>query len=424
MTKKKIAIFVILGLLIIFLGWKFFGNKQPKPQYQTAVAQKGTLVQTVTASGQVSAANNTSVTTQASGVVSNVFVKNDQTVKTGDKIAELELDLDGKLRASQALASYQSAKNTLENAKATFYSLRSTMLTDWKTYMDVAQSSSYQNADGSPKTDQRQLPQFVSGSDDWLFAEAKYKNQQAVVNQAQTSVNSGWLNYQQASPVIYAPISGTVTGLSLQKGTVLLAQSNSSGSASSQKIASIKTNAAAQLKVNLTEIDVINVKIGNKATVTFDAVPGKTYTGEVISIDTIGAVSSGVTVYPAVIGLDAEVPEILPNMAVNVKIITNVLDNVILVPSATVQTANGQSTVRVLKNGQVSQVAVEIGSSNETQTAITSGINQDDTVVTGVANAAPASNTRNGSSSPFSALGGNNRGFGGGMGGGGAVSGH
>lgn len=419
MTKKKIATFVILGLLIIFLGWRFFGNKQPKPQYQTAKAEKGTLIQTVTASGQVSAANNTSVTTQASGVVSNVFVKNDQTVKTGDKIAELELDLDGKLRASQALASYQGAKNTLESAKANFYSLQSTMLTDWKTYMDVAQSSSYQNADGSPKTDQRQLPQFVSGSDDWLFAEAKYKNQQAVVTQAQTSVNSGWLNYQQASPVIYAPISGTVTGLSLQKGTVLLAQSNSSGSASSQKIASIKTNAAIQLKVNLTEIDVINVKIGNKATVTFDAIPGKTYTGEVISIDTIGAVSSGVTVYPAVIGLDAEAPGILPNMAVNAKIVTNILENMVLVPSAAVQTANGQSTVRILENGQASQVPVEVGGSNDTETAVISGINEGDAVVTGVTSA-KTSSPQTGSSSPFSALGGSNRGFGGGGFGGGA----
>lgn len=419
MTKKKIVIFVILGLLIIFLGWRFFGNKQPKPQYQTAKAEKGTLIQTVTASGQVSAANNTSVTTQASGVVSKVFIKNDQTVKTGDKIAELELDLDGKLRASQALASYQGAKNTLESAKATFYSLRSTMLTDWKTYMDVAQSSSYQNADGSPKTDQRQLPQFVSGSDDWLFAEAKYKNQQAVVNQAQTSANSGWLNYQQASPVIYAPINGTATGLSLQKGTVLLAQSNSSGSASSQKIASIKTNAAIQLKVNLTEIDVIKVKIGNKATVIFDALPGKTFTGEVISIDTIGAVSSGVTVYPAVIGLDAEVPGILPNMAVNTKIITNILDNMVLVPSAAVQTANGQSTVRIFKNGQASQVPVEAGGSNDTETAIISGINEGDAVITSVTGA-KTSNPQTGASSPFSALGGNNRGLGGGGFGGGA----
>lgn len=419
MTKKRMIVFAVLGILVIFLGFRFFGKKQTKPQYQTAKAEKGALVQTVTASGQVSAANNTSVTTQASGVVSKVFVKNDQTVKTGDKIAELELDLDGKLRASQALASYQSAKNTLESAKATFYSLQSTMLTDWKTYMDTAQSSSYQNADGSPKSDQRQLPQFVSGSDDWLYAEAKYKNQQAVVVQAQTSVNSGWLNYQQASPVIYAPINGTVTGLSLQKGTVLLAQSNSSGSASSQKIASIKTNAAIQLKVNLTEIDVINVKIGDKATVTFDAVPGKTYTGGVISIDTIGAVSSGVTVYPAVIGLDAEVPVILPNMAVNAKIITNILNNIILIPSSAVQTANGRSTVRILKNGQVSQAMVETGGANDTETAVISGISEGDAAITGVTNATPTSG-RAGASSPFSALGGNNRGFGGGGFGGGA----
>lgn len=258
------------------------GNKPQKPKFQTAIAEKGTLIVTVTASGQVSEANSAVVGTKASGVVSQVYVENGQKVKTGDKIAELDLDLEGKQRTSSAWSSYLSSKNALETAKINYYLLHSDLLTSWKTFMDTAQSSTYQNADGSPNTSTRQLPQYISIDDQWLSSEAKYKQQENVIVQAQTSLNSAWLSYQQTSPVIYAPISGTVTGLSLQVGSVLTSQSNTSGSATAQKIASIKTDASPVISVNLTQIDAPKVKVGNKATLTFDAFPGKTFTGKVV----------------------------------------------------------------------------------------------------------------------------------------------
>jgi len=393
-NRLRVGILVVLIIILGFFGWRILGGRKQPVQYQTAQAEKGTLVVSVSASGQVSAANNTSVSTQASGVVSKVYVQNGQQVKTGDKIAELELDLEGKLRATQAWASYQSAKNNLESAKATLYTLDSAMWAANRTFINDAVARGLATYD----------PTYIQENDNWLAAEAKYKNQQNVVNQVQTSLSSAWLSYQQTSSIIYAPISGTVTGLSLQKGTVLVAQSSSLGSATSQKIASIKTNAPAQLTVNLTEIDVTKVEVDNKATVTLDALPGKTYTGKVISIDTIGAISSGVTTYPAVIGLDTEVPEILSNMAVNAKIITNIIDNVILVPNAAVQTVNGQSTVKIMKNGKVSEVSVEVAGSNDTQTAITVGLNEGDVVITGTVS--PTVTSRTQQTSPFGGFGG------------------
>ncbi len=125
--------------------------------------------------------------------------------------------------------------------------------------MDLVQSGIYQNSDGSPKTDFRQLPQFVSTQDDWLSTEAQYINQQ-------NTITANWLSYQQSSPIIYAPISGTVTGFGLQIGSVITAQSNSSGTSTAQKIASIVTEAIPTVTVNLTEIDAPKVKIGNKVT--------------------------------------------------------------------------------------------------------------------------------------------------------------
>lgn len=405
---------IIIVLLLAGGGWftykRFTKTAATAPQYQTETATKGTLIVSVSASGNVASANNASVTTQASGVVKRVLVENGQGVGVGTQIAELELDMEGKQRASQAFASYQSAKNSLENAKATYFTLQSSLFTNWKTYMDLAQSSNYQNADGSPKTDSRNLPQFMSTNDDWLAAEAKFKNQQLAIDQAQTALNSAWYTYQQASPVIYAPISGTVNGLSLQEGSVLTAQSNTSGTATSQKIASIVTNAAPTISINITEIDIPKVKIGNHATVTFSAFPDKTYTGTVISVDTVGSVSSGVITYPTVIKLDSDVPGIYPNMSVTANIITDTKTDALLVPVSAVQTQNGESSVRILQNGQVQPMAVVTGLSNDTETEIVSGIAEGDVVITGTVTKATTTTTTG--QSPFGI-----RGFGGGGGG-------
>ncbi len=390
---KILMVAVILGLGLFV--YSRVHSSSATPTYQATKATKRTIVVSVSASGVVSTANSAQVTTAASGVVSNIYIENGQHVNSGDALAQLDLDLQGKQRMISAWTSYQSAKNSL-------FSLQSTMLTKWKTYMDSATSGTYQNADTTPITGTRQLPQFVSTSDDWLAAEAQYKNQQNAIDQA-------WISYQLTSPTIYAPISGTVTGLGLQIGSVITAQSNSSGGAANQKIASVITQATPTVTVSLTEIDVPKVTIGDKATVTLDAFPGKTYTGKIISIDTVGSVSSGVTTYPAVIKLDTDSQEILTNMSAQANIITKIKDGVIIVPSGAVKTSGGQSTVSIMVNGAPQTVDVQTGLVSTTDTEIISGISEGEDVVTSVTTNIPARTSS--TASPFGAI--NRGGFGG-----------
>jgi multidrug efflux pump subunit AcrA (membrane-fusion protein) len=399
---------IFIGILVVSVVWsgitKIRGTGT-KTTYQTDTATKGTLIVTVTASGNVSSANSAVVTTSTSGVVSQIFVKNGDQVKSGDPIAQVDLDMDGKQRADAALASYQNAQNSLNSAQAAMYSLQSSMFSKWKTYTDIAQNSTYQNPDGSVNTGNRTLTQFTTVQDDWFAAEAQYKNQQGVVAAAQTSLSSAWANYQKTSPTIYAPISGTISGLSFQVGSVLTAQTSSTGNSTSQRIANIKTEATPMAVVNLNEVDIPKVKVGDRATITMDAFPASTFTGKIVSIDTTGSISSGVTTYPAYIVYDSAIDGIYPNMAVDASIITAVKDNVVLVPNAAVQ----ESTIRIMKNGKMSSVDVTVGSSNDTQTEITSGVNEGDTVVTGTTTTGKSTTA---TTSPFSAIGGRG-GFGG-----------
>jgi len=113
-----------------------------------------------------------------------------------------------------------------------------------------------------------------------------------------------------------------------------------------------------------------------------------------MGINTTGSVTSGVTTYPAIIQLDDTTDAgILPNMSATANIITKVDDNVLLVPSAAVQTVGTASTVRVMKNGQVSTVSVQIGDTSDSQTVITSGLSEGDMVVTSVVSTGTTSTT-------------------------------
>lgn len=402
--RRKLTAFIILPFLLISV-WKLFGNNSPKVSYQTAQVERGTLISTISASGDISTVGNINITTQASGTVNKVYVQNGDKVGKGQKIADIILDSDSQQKSTAAYASYLSAKNSVDSAQTSLFSLDSAMWAAQRAFMNDAVSRGLAVDD----------PTYIQENDNWQAAQAKYISQKNIITQSQVSLSNAWLTYQQLSPNISAPVSGTINNLIIAPGLVLTNQSSSSTSTSSLNLGTMTTPMGhTQATVNLSEIDAPKVKQGQKVTLTLDALPDKTFTGKVLVIDTNGSVSSGVTTYPATIDFDTTTSDIYPNMGVNADIMTNVKTDVLLVPSSAIQTSNGQSTVRILKNNQPQSVPVEIGSSNDTQTEIVSGVNEGDTVITSVIQ----STAVNGSSSTSSPFGGLNRGFGGAVGGG------
>ncbi|MBP9700322.1 efflux RND transporter periplasmic adaptor subunit [Candidatus Woesebacteria bacterium] len=395
-------------LLIVLLGgaglyWRSTQAKQSVTtiQEQTLVVEKNTLVVSVSSAGQTGANNSSSILTSATGVVKKVFVANGDRVSSGQKIAQLELDQTSQQKYTQALSAYQSAANSLSAAKANLYTTQAAMLGKWDTYKKLAESDTYKDVTAPVRT----LPEFIIPQNEWLASEASYKNQQSVVAQAQTALSSASQSLSLLSPILYAPISGTVTGMSLLEGMVLSGSSSSSDTSASTSVGYVLTNARPIIRVNLTEVDATKVALNQKAVITIDALPDKSYTGKVYSIDTVGSVSSGVTTYPATIVLDSDAPDLLSNMSAQATIITLTKPDVILIPTSAVQTQDGQSSVNLLRDGTTTTQTVTTGVTSGTQIEIVSGLSEGDTIVYKTTSSA-SNRSSSQTTSPFSGVGG------------------
>lgn len=400
-NRKRAVVIVVLTILGGFIGWRSISsNKDEKVQLQTAQVERGMIISSVSASGQVLSVNVMSANTKASGIVKKVYVKDGGQVKKGDKILEIDLDFQGQQKNVSAWSSYLSAKNSLESAKANQYTLQADLFSKWDAFKELAESDDYENADGTPKYEQRSLPEFHIPEKEWLATELKYKNQEQVIAQVQAALISSWLTYVQTSPIITAPTDGVITSLMFAEG-MSIGTLDTGSTTSNQKVATIQTEGMPIVSVNLSEIDVSQVEAGQKATIILDSIANKTFTGKVIGVDRIGQTTSGVTQYPSIIQLDSSSAEILPNMTVTANIVIDRKDNILLVPSSAVQAQDNQSFVRVLKGNQSQLVPVETGLVSDTQTEIVSGLNEGDLVITGTVSSA----TQSGGASPFGSSG-------------------
>ncbi len=380
--KNKLAEFVknkknrkfIIGAAIVLVVAGFFVFQQvkknsQKPQVQTATVEKGTIISSVSASGNIVSSNIENVTTQASGTVKKVYVSDGDQVSAGQKLAEIDLDVQGEQNYLSAYSSYIGAVNSLNAA-----------------------NNSYRSSQASLAV----VYDEIKGHDDDETLEMKEKRTKAEVandnaydglKAAEVKLNSASLSLKTSTPVITAPVAGTIKSVTIAEGMNIGTEETASGSRANQRIATIATEGLPIATFDVSEIDVLLIKPGQKATITLDAITDMTFTGKVVSVDRVGTTSNNVTTYPVIIQLDTSSDQILPNMAATANIIVETKSDVLLVPSSAIQSQDGQETVTILKNGQQQTLSVETGLSSDTQIEIVSGLSEGDEVVTGTVTA-------------------------------------
>ncbi|HLP86528.1 MAG TPA: efflux RND transporter periplasmic adaptor subunit [Candidatus Paceibacterota bacterium] len=193
------------------------------------------------------------------------------------------------------------------------------------------------------------------------------------IRSAQLSVSSKQKAYNDC--FVYAPFDGVI-------GTLTAKVGESAGSSVGTLIT--KENVAV---VSFNEVDMASIKVGQKANLTFDAIEGLKITGEVIEIDSLGTVSSGVVTYGVKISFNENDARVKPGMSVNVEIITDSKENILTAPSSAVKTRNGASYAEILgENSTVIRKPVKIGISDDTLTEIVSGLQEGEKIITKTVN--------------------------------------
>ena len=266
---------------------------------------------------------------------------------------------------SSANSQVQAARSQLQQAQANLTKLKTQVTPDDITAAQATVDQAKNN-----------LEKLLAGSDANTLDIA-----QNTVDQAQIAVKQSQLQLRQAQ--IVSPIDGVVTAVNLTVGQ----NASTGGSTPQVQVADL---AHLQIVVDLAEVDIPTIKVGQPVQITLDALPDLALEGSVIGLSPAGTITQGVVNYPVTISLDNPPETVKAGMTASLNVITQQKDGVLLVPNRAIRSQGRQKVVTVLFEGQQIQVPVTTGMNNETMTEVTSGLKEGDTVlISGTTTAQP-----------------------------------
>jgi HlyD family secretion protein len=134
--------------------------------------------------------------------------------------------------------------------------------------------------------------------------------------------------------------------------------------------------------VELSEVDINSVSVGQPVTLTFDAILNKTYNGTVTEVAQAGNVSQGIVNFTVTVRLSDADEAVKPGMTAAVNIVVKEINDAVLVPSRAVRLVNNNYVVYILKDGMPQQVTIRLGSSSDTMSVVVGGdLNVGDEVI-------------------------------------------
>lgn len=221
------------------------------------------------------------------------------------------------------------------------------------------------------------------------------ESQQLSVQKSQNSLADA--KTALADYFIYAPFDGVIATMNAKTGQT-----------APSPIATIVTKTMVA-EISFGETDIAKIKIGQKATLTFDAVEDLTISGKVSAIDVIGTSSQGVVSYNVKIVMDVQDDRIKSGMSTTATIIIDTKTDALYVPNSAVKTQQGakyvlkvadtvadsdiQNTAGVILKTSPARQTVETGVSDDTSTEITSGLSEGDVVVSSTVASTSATKT-------------------------------
>lgn len=251
-------------------------------------------------------------------------------------------------------------------------------------------------AQASGKIASIRIKEGSSVGKDAVIAVIDDENLQDQLKNSKSSLDDARLSLENAQDQldeyrITAPISGTVIEKNLKVGDTL---DSANKTANSSAIAIIYDLSHLEFTVNIDELDIKKVEVGQEVRITADSLEGQTFTGKVSKVSINGTTQSGATAYPVTVIID-DGTDLLPGMNVSADIIVMERSDVVAVPSEAVSRGNtvlvsvkSETGRRAIQDGAEEEkavpgyvrVKVELGANDDTFVEITSGLEAGDQI--------------------------------------------
>ena len=349
---KKIAI--VAGVLIVLgaiVGFTVHQSSKNVATVQTGKAAKQDLTTIVSASGEIKPKTYVNIGANAFGKITHLYVKEGDHVKKGQMLAQLEnVQPEADVNANQA--QLQAAQTDAIAADAAVKTSEADLLRAQADYdrnkLDWDRAQSLYKDGLISKSD------FDSRKNAWATADAGLTQASARLAQAKAQKDSSQRHIAQSQATLtrYAdalqkttypsPFNGVVTNLPVREGeTVVIGIQNAQGST----LMTVADMSVITAEVKVDETDIVNVRLGQPADVTIDAIPKKIFHGTVSEIGNNAIVrSSGVSTsqqnvaseeakdFKVVVTLTDAPEELRPGLSTTAKITTATRSNVLSIP--------------------------------------------------------------------------------------------
>lgn len=273
-------------------------------------------------------------------------------------------------KAADALASAISNGNasqaTIESWKVEMATVRTNLNTAYATI--TAGEDAVRNAQSALKVtqDQLALKKAPIRSSDIAVYQSQISQAEASLQKTQT---------QREDLIISAPSAGVVTEVSSNVGEIVGPE---------KIVVSLATGGALQIKLDVVEDNIVNVRVGQEARITFDSIEKEEFTGKVVAIDPAETIIGGAVYYKTTVLFEKKDERIRSGMTANVWIKTAVSENTLLVPVSAVQNKNGKKIIQILEGKQTIDKEITTGIKNDVgMIEITSGVSVGEQVVLG-----------------------------------------
>jgi HlyD family secretion protein len=431
-TWKKIAIGAgVAVLLLAVVGYFVARSQRDVVKVQTGKALRQSLASVVSASGEIKPKTYVNIGANAFGKITRLYVHEGDRVKRGQLLAQLE-NVQSSADVAATRASLEAAQTDTVAADAAM----KTAIADLNRARSDAERTKldYDRAEGLYKAaliakaeyDARKAAYEAAAAGE-AQAQARIAQAKAQKDSSERRITQSRANLTRVSDVLQkttyaAPFDGVITNLPVREGeTVVIGIQNSPGST----LMTLADMSVITSEVKVDETDIVNVKLGQSADVTIDAIPRRIFHGVVSEIGNNAIVrSTGVATsqqatasqeakdFKVVVTVQDPPQDLRPGLSSTAKITTASRENVLTIPiqaltirasadlekarqeNGAVQAAAPTGTTKekkaeevqgvfVIRNKKAEFVPVETGISGTTDVEVLNGLREGDEIITG-----------------------------------------